>query len=195
MKPGRIVYVPGNYYHIYNRGAHRAPIIRQKANYRFLIQRMKMYSLKYKINIVAFCLLPNHYHFLLRQDGRKRAGLLPQHLFNVYTKAYNKRYNHSGTLFQGSFKVKWVDSQDYLLHLCRYIHANPVLHGLVRKPQDWPWSDYAEWAGLRSRTGGDGEFVNAHFPAPGAYAAFVDDYVQTRQVPRSIGRYLEEWGA
>jgi putative transposase len=75
-------------------------------------------------------------------------GRLPQLVFNSYGKAYNKRYDHSGTLFEGRYKAKHVDSDCYLRHLCRYIHANPVKDGLVEHLEEWPYSNYLEWNGL-----------------------------------------------
>lgn len=79
--------------------------------------------------MIAYCLMPNHYHFLVRQEGEYPGGLLPQRIFNGYTKAYNKLYEHSGTLFERRYQVKQVESESHLLHLCRYIHANPIRDG------------------------------------------------------------------
>jgi hypothetical protein len=96
-----------------------------------LLRKMKGYVRELSLAPIAYCLLPNHYHWLVRQDGDVRAGLLPQRVFNAYGKAYNKRYGHSGTLFEGAYKVEPVLDEGHLLHLCRYIHANPVVHGAL----------------------------------------------------------------
>lgn len=122
-------YVTGNFYHIYNLGCSRLTIFHEPDDYLDVLKLAKHYSSKYNISVIAYCLLPNHYHFLLRQDDSARAGLLPQHVFNIYAKQYNGKYDHSGTIFEGHFKVKLVDSDAYLRQLCRYIHANPVLLG------------------------------------------------------------------
>jgi len=94
----------GMYYHIYNRGVSKSTIFREPKNYLFVIAKIKEYSLANNLAMIAYCLEPNHYHFLTRQDGDEPAGNLPQSVFNSYTKAYNKMYQHSGTLFEGRFQ-------------------------------------------------------------------------------------------
>ena len=91
----------GCYYHIYNRGANRETIFREDANYLFLLKRLSEQVMKKKISVVAYCLMPNHYHFLLRQDSNAAISELIQAIFNSYSKAFNKKYNRSGTLFEG----------------------------------------------------------------------------------------------
>jgi len=192
LPKGRPDYVSGGFYHFYNRGAHRLSIFREAENYRYVLRKMKAYVRAFSLAPIAYCLLPNHYHLLIRQDGDLRAGLLPQRIFNAYSKAYNQRYHHSGTLFEGAYKVKPVLEQDHLLHLCRYIHANPVIHGLVEHLTDWPYSNYPEWIGERAGTLLDRDFVAAHFPNAGDYQAFVEDYITARRLPDALD-YLEQW--
>jgi len=193
VKPRRPPYLPGHYYHIYNRGAHSASIFHEEDNYLFVLRKMKKYLREFALTIIVYCLMPNHYHFLVRQDGEHPTGLLPQRVFNSYSKAYNKRYDHSGTLFQGPYEVVHVEKEDYLLHLCRYIHANPVKDGLVTSLEAWPYSNYAEWIGTRSGTLVDNKFVQTYFPTPAAYTAFVVDYLRTRDLPKEVQAYLETW--
>jgi hypothetical protein len=148
-------------------------------------------------------LLPSGAHRLLppaqplslphRQDGDDPTRLLPQRVFNSYSKAYNKRYDHSGTLFQGNYQVKPVEQDGYLLHLCRYIHANPVIHGLVEEVADWPYSNCLEWVGERAGTLVDRDFVQAHFPNPDDYRTFVAEYLRERQLPQELEAYLRAW--
>jgi len=185
-------YAPGGYYHFYNRGAHRVSIFREMENYLYLLRKMQGYVRELSLTPIAYCLLPNHYHFLIRQDGYLRAGLLPQRLFNAYSKAYNKRYGHSGTLFEGTYKVKPVIDEGHLLHLCRYIHANPVIHDIVDHVADWPYANYLEWIGKWQGTLIDRDFVAAHFPTADDYRTFVGDYIATRRLPDALG-YLQEW--
>ena len=61
-------------------------------------------------------------------------------------------YQHSGTLFEDKYKVKLVQTEFHLLHLCRYIHGNPVKDGLVAEPANWQYSNYLEWLGARNET-------------------------------------------
>ena len=120
------------------------------------------------------------------------AGLLPQRVFNAYSKSYNPRYDHSGTLFEAPYEAVLVDSENYLLHLCRYIHANPVKHELVTGLEDWPYSNYPEWIGVRDGELFDRDFVASYFPKPKEYRAFISDYLETRHIPEEI-RYVEAW--
>jgi REP element-mobilizing transposase RayT len=126
----------GQFYHLFNRGAHKGSIFREADNYLCVLRKLRTYCGSLRLTPIAYCLLPNHYHLLIRQDGAHPAGLLPQRIFNSYSKAYNKRYEHSGTLFEGRYRATVVESEAYLSHLCRYVHANPVIHGLVEDPAD-----------------------------------------------------------
>jgi len=189
----RIQFTPGQYYHIYNRGSGYRSIFREQDNYLFVLRLVKKYTSAFDISVIAYCLMPNHYHFLLRQDGAEAAGLLPQRVFNSYTKAFNKRYHCSGTLFEGRYEAIHVDKEGYLLHLCRYIHANPVKHGLVSRLEDWPYSNYHEWMGTRNGTLIDRDFVQAFFPAAQTYSHFVLDYLTgLDKLPEGIEAYLLE---
>jgi putative transposase len=181
---------PGGLYHVYNRGARQGSICREPANYLFIIARMKEYSKRLGVSVIAYCLMPNHYHFLLRQDGEMAAGLLPQRVFNSYTKAYNKRYKQSGTLFEHRFQAKSITESNYLFQLCRYIHANPVKDGLVADPSDWPYSNYLDWIGEREGTLLDRTFIREQFTNGAEYKTFVLDYLRNRVLPEDVQRYL-----
>lgn len=191
MSKPRPAYLPGQFYHIYNRGAHREPIFKEPENYLFVLRKIKQYSRQFNLNLIAYCLMPNHYHFLIRQNDVNPAGLLPQRVFNSYTKAYNKRYEHSGTLFEDNYKAKAVQKNSHLLHLCRYIHGNPVKDGLVTDPADWPYSNYLEFTGERKGHLYDPEFVLVNFGNPDNYRAFVLADLAARDLPNDVGKYLE----
>ena len=188
----RPIYQPHTFYHLYNRGRSRLSICHDHHDYLDIIDKLKTYSRKYCIAVIAYALLPNHFHFLVRQDNAPRASLLPQRIFNGYSKTYNKKYRHSGTIFEGRVKAKPVQAEAYLLHLCRYIHANPVLHGFARTVDDWVYTNYPEWMGTRDGTLVDRQFIRAHFESPAAYQAFVLDYLRDRQHPDGF-EYLNEW--
>ena len=186
-------FIPGGFYHIYNRGAHRESIFREEDNYPFVLRKIKRYAKELDLVLIAYCLMPNHYHLLVHQNGEQAAGLLPQRVFNSYSKAYNKRYAHSGTLFEGPYKARQIERDDHLLHLCRYIHANPVKHGLVGQPEEWPYANYLEWVGLRSGELVDHAFVAAHFPSPADYREFVRDYLAERRLLEDVEKHLKAW--
>ena len=192
MPAKRPEYIPGHYYHLLNRGAHKVSIFREEDNYHFVLRKTKIYCSSLNLTPIAYCLLPNHYHFLVRQDGEHPAGLLPQRVFNSYSKAYNKRYGHSGTLFEGNYRATAVENEAYLLHLCRYIHANPVIHGLVDNLADWPYSNYLEWTGEREGTLVDRDFVRGLYPSTSDYREFVAQYIAERRLPNELAALLLE---
>jgi putative transposase len=189
----KVQFAQGYYYHVYNRGVDRQPIFRETENYDFLLRRIKQYARSLKIAVIAYCLMSNHYHLLLRQDGDTPISVLMQRVFNSYTKAYNKRYGRQGTLFEGSYRATHVDQEEYLRHVCRYIHANPVRHGFVEQVDDWPYSNYHEWVGTREGMLVDRAFVEGLFAAGAVYEAFVQAYVEgLSKLPSGTEMYLLE---
>ena len=108
----RIV-VPGYPHHVTQRGNRRQRTFFCDDDYRYYIELLSRYSQQAKTEIWAYCLMPNHYHFLIRQEGESPASYLPQYIFNSYSKYYNHLYDHSGTLFEGKYKVKLVQNEAY----------------------------------------------------------------------------------
>ena len=181
--PKRPAFVQGHYYHLYNRGRSRLSIFHHPNDYLDVLERMKKYLQALRLSIIAYVLLPNHYHMLVRQEGDFRSSLLPQRIFNGYSKRYNSRYKHRGTIFEADAKGILVNREDYLLHLCRYIHANPLRHGLVKSLDDWPYSNYHEWVGSRKGVLWDSNFLIENFGSSLEYQEFVDDYLGSKHEP------------
>ncbi len=169
----------GEYYHLYNRGHNRQRIFFERENYVFFLHRLRRYLLPL-LDVVAYCLMPTHYHLLVLL---REVDLSHQmQLFGIsYTKAMNKRYDRVGALFQGAFQAKHVGENDYLVHLSRYIHVNPVMTGLVKQPEEWEFSSYLEYVGLRDGTLPQTEIVLSQFPSIEAYGEFVASYVPQEQ--------------
>jgi len=178
MSKRKIQFERGHYYHIFNRGVSRNRIFYEDKNYVYLLRKVKKLVERYDITIIAYCLMPNHYHFLVRQNSDFLVSVFIQNLFNIYSKAFNKMYNRSGTLFEGSYKAKHVHEEAYLLHLCRYIHRNPIDADtpLVSDLKEWRFSNYPEWINDRSGDLFDEEFVREHFVTVYDYVEFVMDY-------------------
>ena len=119
--------------------------------------------------------MPNHYHLLVCPHDDQFSRRMQR--FSIsYTKAINKRYGRVGSLFQGQFQAVRVDRNDYLLHLSRYLHLNPVVAGLVKRPEEWEFSSYRDYIGLRRGTLPSPDLVLSQFSGPGAYQAFVESY-------------------
>jgi REP element-mobilizing transposase RayT len=196
---------PGEYYHICNRGNNRQAIFFEAENYNFFLFRIKRYLIPV-LDIIAYCLMPTHYHLLVRvksqnfhqtsevfktSDVSSMVSYAMQKLGISYTKAINKRFDRVGALFQGPFQAIWVAKTAYLYGLCAYIHANPVKDGLVAHPEDWPYSNYLEWIGMRGGTLVDRQFIQEMFPDRNEYTAYVKDYLNTLALPDDLG-YLQE---
>ena len=144
-------FMAGHYYHVYNRGAGRELIFFEPDNYIYCLQLVKKYHRKHSISVIAYCLMPNHYHFLFRQDGDTPLSKFVGVVFNAYVQAVNRQQGRTGTLFEDRFKHIYVDKETYLLQLCLYIHANPVKAGLATSLDEWPYSNYREW--IQTRVG------------------------------------------
>ena len=186
MARRKITYFPGNYYHIFNRGVNREPIFKNPDNYIFLLQRIGQYALSFQVSIIAYCLMPNHYHLLLRQDGDQLIANFIQAVFNSYSKAFNKAFRRTGRLFESPYRVIQINDSTYLIHLCRYIHRNPLEAKLVHNLIDWPYSNYPEWIGKRSGKLVDREFVSEFFPNISDYYRFVIEYTPPAEIEKEL---------
>ncbi len=193
-------FVPEVYYHFYNRGNNRQAIFFESDNYLYFLGGVKKYLLPV-VNIIAYCLMPTHYHVLVKvkqtsevfktSEVSKQVSVAMQKFLISYTKAINKRFQRVGALFQGQFQAKPIESYSHLLNLCVYIHANPVKDRLVALPEDWIYSNYLEWLGQRDGTLVDREFMQEHFGSPAEYQALVMQFVKTRYLPEDVRKYLQ----
>jgi len=156
-------FVVDEFYHIYNRGVDKRPVvidqndadrflqsiiefnvrdpigsiyevIQKKSSKKAFLRYQAQGTLQEKlVNIVSFRLNPNHYHFLLQPQIPEGIEKFMQKLGNGYTKYFNHRYKRSGSLFQGRFKSIHIDTNEYLLHVSAYVNLNNFVHGI---PED-----------------------------------------------------------
>ena len=138
-------YEDGQIYHLYNHGAHRYQIFRKAAHYRRCLKLLTHYATKYRVTVLAYCLMPNHYHILAKQEEGGSISRFLQTTFNAYVQYFNLLERHSGTLFQGAAKFRLIDTDDYLVRIICYIHSNPVWGSLVTNAGMWEYSDYLTW--------------------------------------------------
>ncbi len=162
---------PDTYYHIYSHAVGNENLFREDENYRYFLKKYAEY-LNPISETFAYCLMPNHFHFLIRIKSKeeliqlysekyprfkdppgfqnteglnkliRQNSLHIGNFFNAYSKAYNKKYNRKGPLFVPDFFRKPVYSADYLQKLVHYIHFNPVHHGFVSDLRDWKYSSF-----------------------------------------------------
>lgn len=119
---------------------------------KFLLEiSLKRFSGVY-VEIVAYCVMPSHFHLILKQVSDNGISKFMGKVLNSYSKYFNIKHRRSGPLWSGRFKNVLVESDEQLLHLTRYLHLNSTSAGLVTSPFDWPWSSLAEYVG-KSQSG------------------------------------------
>lgn len=169
----KIPIVAGEIYHVFNRSVAKQPIFLYDRDYQRAIEVIKFYRHKdlplrfshynrlpleqkgkignlieespIVIEILAFCLMPNHLHFLLKSLTEDGIIKFMSNLQNSYAKYFNIKHERTGTLFQPMFKAVRIESDGQLIHVCRYIHLNPVTAYLVKTIEgleNYPWSSY-----------------------------------------------------
>jgi REP element-mobilizing transposase RayT len=169
-----IVFQPGHFYHIYHRGNDRCDIFFEEENYSYFLFLMHRHLPSNEIRIHAYCLMMNHFHILVELVADCNLSRSMKNLLIAYTKAINKRYRRVGHLFQGQFRCKEVDSEQYALTLSRYIHANPVSAGFVTKSEEWKYSSYRIFLGLDSDPRVTTNLMNNYFKNIAEYREFVE---------------------
>lgn len=191
----RMKILTGHTYHIYNRGNRKETVFHDRQDYLHFLRQLREYLPEYPVILIAYCLMPNHFHLLLRQDGDDGISNLMQAFGTSLSKTYNKKYQTVGSLFQGKFRDEHVGDVGYLRYLARYFHRNPVRALLCRAPEEWEFSNYRDVIGLRSGTLCDFSPVLALFANDaGLYREFVLDPLADEWEPRLMQkiRALEE---
>ena len=161
---------PGEFYHVYNRGNNRQVLFFNERNYLYFLKKVRDQLLPFS-DIIAYCLMPNHFHFLLRikDNGLKERnsfGSKPMQelayrigiLLSSYSQAINKQNKTTGSLFQQKTKAKALAEADngarisYFEQCFHYIHQNPAVARMVKNASDWPYSSYLDYIGIREGT-------------------------------------------
>lgn len=190
----KLVFEDHECYHIYNRGVDRRTIFHSPNHFQRFVNTIdrilstgsatprpvydQSQALNRHIDILAYCLMPNHYHFLIRQSQNVGITRFMQQLNTSYTKYINLNLHRTGHLFEHTFKAKHIESEDTLLHVSRYIHLNPLLAHLVPSAQEYEWSSLPEFLGRRPRQFITPDDILSHFPNPAAYEHFVSDQIE-----------------
>lgn len=167
--PGRMVpLISGEIYHVFNRGSDQRDLFLHPKDYLRFVRTLFYYQFsnpKIKlslfnknhintlpqiydstlIDMLCYCLMPNHFHLLIKQTQNSGISTFLSQLTNSYTKYFNAKYKRSGPLFQGTFKAVRIETNEQLIHVSRYIHINPVVARIVRNLEDYKWSSYQEY--------------------------------------------------
>jgi REP element-mobilizing transposase RayT len=133
--------------HAYTRGNNRARVYFDEFDFVAWLRLLERTVGRFGWRCHAYCLMPNHYHLMLEtsQSGLSR-GM--RHLNGSFAQRLNRRYERTGHVFEGPYRIELVEAQSHLLELCRYIPLNPVRAGLVERAEHWRLSSYRATAGL-----------------------------------------------
>ena len=199
-----IVLATSYVYHIYNRGVERRHIFGNAREYGRFLDIMHYYqhanpALRYSkflqqptdvrtgifealmaeptiVDILSFCLMPNHFHLLIRQQSEGGISRFLANICNSYTKYFNTKHARVGPLLQGTFKAVLVETDEQLVHVSRYIHLNPVSSLIIPKEKlnEYLWSSFPEYLGMRPGFTST-DTVLSYFPSREHYHNFVSD--------------------
>ena len=203
----------GHIYHIFNRGVNKGNIFFEEGDYKRFIRVAVHYltskrtfshsgliktgsdtgspksdpvsEIEKKVQVLAYCLMPNHFHFLIKQIAHKGITWYMQHLGNSYSHYVHTKHKRVGPLFEGRFKNVLVQSDEQFIHVSRYIHLNPLVSGLVSGLDDYNWSSYLRYVNDIEDSLCDPEPVLALFKSKEDYKQFVLDQAD-------YGRELEK---
>ena len=128
-------------YHVTSRGDRREPITKDDIDRAAFLSIAGQALQRFDAHAWAYCLMGNHYHLVIRTREVNLSRLM-RHINGVYTQAFNRRHQLTGHLFQGRYKAILVDSDSYLLEVCRYFDLNPVRARMVERPEAYLWSSY-----------------------------------------------------
>lgn len=144
------------------------------------------------VDIIAYCIMPTHIHFVLRQNKQNGIVLFLANMLNSYTRYFNVKHGRKGPLWDNRFKHVHVESDEYLLHLTRYVHLNPVTSYLVEKPEIWDYSSYKNYIMQPGNKRLVAVFKDIIIIKPDEYKSFVEDRISyQRELHRIKSLMLE----
>ena len=207
------IYIENSYYHVYNRGVDKQNMFIEDIDYRIFLKYLKealsepikkkkavdvqgrsFNAIEYQvknfektISLIAFCLMPNHFHLLIKQHQKYSMESFMRSLSTRYVSYFNKKHERVGPLFQGRYKAALVTSDKYLLHLSRYIHLNPMEIG---SDTTAAYSSYANYLGLKRSNWLKPSVVLDYFKEESApefnntrtYKSFVENYESSSKI-------------
>lgn len=187
-RTGRI-YSESGYYHVISRGTNKQEIFHQDIDNYTYLKYLKKYSIKYDINIIAYCLMKNHIHILLYDESQNISKLIHD-VHTSYSVYHNSAYNKTGHVFECRFKAQVIEKESYLLNAFRYILQNPRKAGICNV-EDYKWSSYNTYNNIHSHICLD--VIKTYLPSISVYKEFlaspeIDYYFEFDKISQD-----EEW--
>lgn len=207
-------FVNGQFYHVYNRGSEKRRIFEDQRDFKRFLKTLIYYQYKgpktkfsnylsnqgfqpkltqKNVEIIAYCLIPNHFHLLIKQIQEGGITDMIKKISLSYTKYFNTKNNRVGPLFQGQFKAVLVETDEQLLHVSRYIHLNPLSALLVKKLKRYKWSSYEEYIDNKFNICSKNEILN-FFGSHQSYKQFVSNQIEYAQSLELIKHQLIDKG-
>ena len=212
------IFVNQSYYHLYNRGVAKQKIFSEMNDCLRLLKTFGFYlddahktklseisKKEFKIinltepkkplvEIICFCLMPNHFHLLIKQLIDNGISTFIRRSLDSYTRYYNRKHDRVGPLFQGRFKSVPVESDEYILHLSRYIHLNPFSNKLAAEADEYPWSSYNNYLRNQRTRICHPKFLLDLLGSTKEYHKITEDYKEYTQSLEEINKLLIEKG-
>lgn len=171
--------VSKQYCHIINRAAGKAPLFARPRDYREFLAILREGLVRHPVPLLAYCLLPNHWHLITGPTGTQRLARLMHWVSTTHAVRFRRRHQTvgEGPVYQGRYKSMPVEDAASLVWICRYVERNALTAGLVRRAQDWPWGSLAD----RRQTKTAVPLTAAPFLASEAWAEHVNAVVTARE--------------
>lgn len=166
----------------------------KKSNPKALLKNFLKLSFRKRdplVEVIAYCLNPNHYHFILKQTSDKGVERFMHKLGTSYTKYFNTRKKRSGALFQGTFKSSHIDSNEYLLYLSAYVNKNNRIHG-YNKNDSWPYSSLADYVDRKDNGLAKTDVILKQFNNIKEYKEFLKNNALYMREQKELEKYLLE---
>lgn len=186
------------YYHVYNRGLNKMNIFLDDMDYHYfekilarcLVSRKEFdkFSRQYanyhgEVSLLAYCLMPNHFHLLLHQKDQKQIEKFMNSIAVPYAMYFNKKYDRKGSLYESRYKSVRIKTDEQLEHVSRYIHLNPSEY------RSWDYSSYGDYI-FSPREWVSTELILSLFDTKNQYSEFVDDYESTNKANKEYFREI-----
>lgn len=167
-------------YHVLNRGNGQQRVFQKDGDYAAFLIMLAQMKERFAVKIYAYCLMPNHFHLLLKPHTAEDLSRSMQWFMTTHVRRYHRHYGTSGHVWQGRFKSFGIQDDDHCLTVARYVEGNPVRAGLVESAIDWCWSSH------RGRCGLETDSLIAPLPVP--FAGDWNEFVNIPMTPAEIER-------